>query len=210
MFLNVSADANLESLYCPQLFKQILLRKTTVSSYSWGPVFCFPLHLRDSHRVSRHLHFFLYFCSLYALASCGKEVEQSQSSREICVQLLGDSSFAALQVLPEPALQAQGAQNHGRLGTQWDAVLEYPKQEEMQVTASQSSAPRWRWMRHVLWYGRCDLWEEVSILLVGRDIFQLPGTVSEFQALTETFVPVFSVQLSMSRKQRQKWEVNLS
>lgn len=36
-----------------------------MSSSSWGPGFCSPLNLRESHWLSRHLHFFLYFCSVY-------------------------------------------------------------------------------------------------------------------------------------------------
>lgn len=70
-----------------------------------------------------------------------------------------------MTIPPEPALQSQGAQNHGRLGTWWDAVLEYPEQEGMQVTASQSPAPHWRGMQHVLWHAGGDLWEQASMVL---------------------------------------------
>ena len=74
-------------------------------------------------------------------------------------------------------------------------------------------------MWHALGHGECDLWEEVweqtSISLTGSgDIFQLPGAGTEFQALTEISVPLFSVPLSMSRKlgiqiETEKSDVNL-
>lgn len=115
-----------------------------MSNHSWGPGFCFPLNLWDSPWVSRHLWFLsLFLLSLHAAVSCREQAEHSQSRRGIVSGCWGTAPLQSccMTALPEPALQSQDAQNHGRLGTWWDAVLEHPKQEEMRVAASQSSAP---------------------------------------------------------------------
>lgn len=106
--------------------------------------------------------------SISALSTCfsvlqGRGWALPEQEGDLCQAAGGQ--LLCMTIPPEPALQSQGAQNHGRLGTCWDAVLEYPEQEGMQVTASQSPVPHRRGMQHVLWHGGGDLWEQVSVVL---------------------------------------------
>lgn len=105
------------------------------------------------------------FFSISALYTCHSVLQGGgwalpEQEADLC-QAAGGSSFAAL--LQDHSSWAcssvPGCPEPWQAWDMGDAALEYLKQEEMQVTSSQSSAPHSGLMWHALCHGGGDLWK---------------------------------------------------